>query len=119
MKIDLAYGRASYVKKFSFSKNIFICSGNINLLEEFPVLFFECSIIFNNDKFLKKPKDKIETLKLNIFGNLNILNNKINFKKFLQIKITKLQKEDLKYYKNFLKIYYLTKTFSKYLIVKK
>ena len=123
LKIDLAYGRASYVKKFSFSKNIFICSGNINLLEEFPILFFECSIIFNNDKFLKKflkkPKDKIETLKLNIFGNLNILNNKINFKKISSNKNYEASKEDLKYYKelfenilfdeNFFKIFYSKK----------
>ena len=123
LKIDLAYGRASYVKKFSFSKNIFNCSGNTNLLEEFPILFFECSIIFNNDKFLnkfsKKSEDKIETLKLNIYGNLNIINNKINFKKISSNKNYEASKEDLKYYKelfenklfdeNFFKIFYSKK----------
>ena len=39
LKIDTAYGRIDYIKKFSFSDNFFQCKGNINLLEEYHVVF--------------------------------------------------------------------------------
>ena len=42
LKLDLAYGRLNYSKKLSISDDVFQCEGNINLLEEFPLLFFNC-----------------------------------------------------------------------------
>ena len=70
LKIDLAYGRANYVKKFSISDNFFNCVGNINLLDEFPLLFFDCSVEFTNNKFLKnfsiRSNNKLKPLNLNI-----------------------------------------------------
>ena len=50
LKINLAYGRIKYSKKFFISDNIFECEGNVNLLEDFPILFFDCSIISNDKK---------------------------------------------------------------------
>ena len=79
IQIDLAYGRMNYVKKFLISNNNFKCEGNINLLEEYPLLFFNCLSIANDKrKFLRefsiKTKNKNEkVLKLNIKGNLSIL----------------------------------------------
>ena len=103
LKIDLAYGRINYKKNFSVAENSFSCAGSINLLDEYPLLFFDCSIILNNNKFLKKfstkSKDKYESLKFNIKGNLNVLNNKINFKNITTNKNYKASKEDLKYFK--------------------
>ena len=39
LKIDLAYGRMNFSKKSSVANNILNCNGNINFLEEFPLLF--------------------------------------------------------------------------------
>ena len=55
LKFDLAYGRLNYSKKLSILDDIFQCMGNINLLEEFPLLFFDCSINSKKKKrFFKK-----------------------------------------------------------------
>ena len=104
LKINLAYGRVNYLKSFSISNNHFNCNGNINLLQEFPLLFFDCSITSENKSdFLKifsvKIKDKDEALKINITGNLNLRGNKINFKKISMNNIYIASKEDLKYFK--------------------
>ena len=104
-KIDLAYGRLNYYKKFSISENSFICDGDVNLLEEYPLLYFNCIITLNNKKrFLKKfsikTKDKSETLSLKVEGNLNILSNKINFKNISMNKDYEASKEDLSYFKD-------------------
>ena len=80
LKIDLAYGRANYVKKFSISDNFFNCVGNINLLDEFPLLFFDCSVEFTNNKFLKnfsiRSSNKLKSQNLYIKGNFNVYNKK-------------------------------------------
>ena len=47
-----------------------------------------------------KEKKDISNLKLNLIGNLNILNNKINLKKITSNKNYKASKEDLEYFKN-------------------
>ena len=47
-KLDLAYGRMNYLKKFSIS-NKFNCEGNINFLEDYPLVFFKC-LYFLSDK---------------------------------------------------------------------
>ena len=124
LKIDLAYGRLNYSKKISISDSFLRCEGNLNLLEEFPLLFFDCFITTDNQealfkKFSLKLKDKKKFLKLNVKGNINILNNKINFKKILMNENYKATNEDLTYFKevfenivfdeNFLEIFNLKK----------
>ena len=50
LKLDFGYGRINYLKKFSISKTFFQCKGNLNLLEEYPLIFFDCTIISANKK---------------------------------------------------------------------
>ena len=106
LKVDLAYGRINYVKKFSFSDSFSQCKGNINLLEDYPLLFFDCYITAaDKKKFLNffsiKTKEKNKTFELNVIGSLNILSQKINFK---SISVDKndynASKEDLLYFKD-------------------
>ena len=104
LNINLAYGRLFYSKKISISENFFTCRGEINLLEEYPILYFDCSIIANDKrKFLKifsiKYKNKNELLELNVKGNINIFNNKINFKNITMNQDYESSKEDLNYFK--------------------
>ena len=55
LKIDLAYGRVNYLKKISIYDSSIKCNGNLNLLEEKPLLYFDCSVLSNNKKkFLEK-----------------------------------------------------------------
>ncbi len=120
LEIDLAYGRMTYKKKFSILDSFFNCKGNINLLEENPILFFDCfgdldrkQRIFK--KFSIKSNIKNEKLRINTVGSLSIHNNKINFKKISTNNNYNASKEDLKYFKekfeqiffneNFLKIF--------------
>jgi len=104
LKFDLAYGRLNYSKKFFISDDVFQCKGSINLLEEFPLLFFDCSINSNKKRnFLKKfnidiKKDN-KSLILNAKGNINILNRKINFKDISLDESYKASNEDLDYFK--------------------
>ena len=54
------------------------------MLEEFPLLFFDCNLISNNKhellkKFSIKKKIKKERISFEASGNLSLLNNKINF----------------------------------------
>jgi hypothetical protein len=104
VNINLTYGRLTYLKKISISDNFFSCQGDINLLTEYPILYFDCSIILNDKKeFLKefsiKHKNKNELFKILIKGNINILNNKINFKNIQINQDYNASKEDLNYFK--------------------
>ena len=104
LKFDLAYGRLNYSKKLFISDTIFQCKGNINLLEEFPLLFFDCSLNSNNKRdFFKKLnidiKKNNKTFILNTRGNLSILNQKINFKEISINENYKASSEDLNYFK--------------------
>ena len=104
LNINLAYGRLNYSKKILISGNFFTCQGDINLLEEYPILYFDCSIISKNKKqllkeFLFKYKNKNELFELKANGNINILNNKINFKNITMNQDYEATKEDLKYFK--------------------
>ncbi len=105
LKVESAYGRINYVKRLSILNNSFECSGNMNFLEDYPVLFFDCLMNLNDNKnifrklSIKERKENLN-LKLNLIGNLNILNNKINFKKITSNKNYKASKEDLDYFKN-------------------
>ena len=124
LKFDLAYGRLNYSKNISISDNIFNCKGSINLLEDFPLLFFDCLINLNTKKiFFKKfdinIKEENEILNLSVKGNLSVMNNKINFKKISMNNNYKASNEDLNYFKekfenilfkdNFIKIFDLKK----------
>jgi len=103
LKIDLAYGRLNYIKNFSINENFFQCKGNINFLEEYPLLFFDCSIISSDKKkLLKELSIKTKNsgpLNLKVKGNLSVVNKKINFKNILVNDVAST-KEDLNYYKN-------------------
>ena len=55
----------------------------MNFLEEYPIIFFKCNLNSPDKRNLLKKikinyKPKNEPLNLDIEGNLNILNNKIN-----------------------------------------
>ena len=80
-----------------------VCKNDIDLLEKFPVLNFNCSINSEDKKKLLKlfkitykPKNEIFNIYIN--GNINILNNKINFNK-IETDNYQATKEDLKYFK--------------------
>ena len=94
----------NYSKKLSISNGIFQCKGNINLLEEFPLLFFDCLINSETKRGLLKKfnidiKKDNEIFNLKFKGNLNILNRKINFKDISLNENYKASNEDLKYFK--------------------
>ena len=105
LKTNLSYGRLSYAKKFFITDSKFSCEGNINLLEEYPKLYFYCSVDTKDkrnllNKFDIDYENKKEALLLNVKGNLNILNKKINID-FVKTKQNyHASKEDIKYFKN-------------------
>ena len=71
-------------KNFVLAESNLNCLNEINLLDEYPVLNFNCSLKTEDlRKLLKKigagNKIKIKKLELYVGGNLNILNKKINF----------------------------------------
>ncbi len=120
LQIQTAFGRMNYVKKVSIEDNHFECQGNINLLEQYPLLFFNCSVTSNEkEKLLRefsiKIKTKNEPLMLNVSGNLNILKKEINLKKINMNNSYEASKEDMIYFEksferilfdeNFLKIF--------------
>jgi hypothetical protein len=105
LKIDLAYGRLNYLKKISISDNHFTCFGSINILEEYPLLFFDCSINSKSKqdllkKFKINEKKANKNFNLSINGNISILNDKINLKKIIMNETYKASKEDLEYFEN-------------------
>ena len=105
LKINLAYGRMNYSKRLSFGSSVIKCDGNINFLEEYPLLFFNCIIKAENKReFLKKfsikAKSKSEILELKVNGNLSILSRKVNFKNISMDESYEASKDDLKYFKD-------------------
>ena len=104
LSINLAYGRMKYSKKIVISDNFFMCTGNINLLQEYPILYFDCTIeAKDKKKFLRdfsiKYKIKNESFKLIVKGYVNILNNKINFQNIIMNQNYKASRDDLNYFK--------------------
>ena len=110
LKFDLAYGRLNYSKKIFIKDDVIKCNGNVNLLDEFPLLSFDCSINFENKRDLFKKfnidnKKNNKNFNLNVKGGLSILNQKINFKDISLNENYKASDEDLNYFKeNFEKI---------------
>ena len=104
LQVDLAYGRLNFKKNFSITKNIFKCEGNLNIIEEYPLLYFDCSSVINDKKKLLKKfsintKSNKDILRLKVKGKLNILNKKISFDK-VSLNKKNSSKEDLNYFKN-------------------
>ena len=104
LNINLAYGRLVFSYKISIAENIFSCRGDLNLIEEYPTLYFDCSVISEDKKKLLKEfsikyGNKNELFKLHVIGNINILNNKINFKKISFNQDYEASTEDLNYFK--------------------
>ena len=104
LKLNLAYGRVNYEKDFLIENNSFKCKGDLNFLEEYPLLYFNCSTLIKDKKKLLKKfsiniKSSDEDLGLKIKGNLNILNKKINFEQ-ISLNKKKFPNEDLKYFKD-------------------
>ena len=102
---SMAYGRINLKKKMILSKSVALCEGKINLLEEFPVLYFDC--VFNSPnkkKLLKKfkidIKSKDETFELEAKGRINIIKKKINFDLIKVNQNQRAKEEDLKYFKS-------------------
>ncbi len=105
IKTNLSFGRLLIDKKFNITNSNLTCKSNINLLEEFPTLYFNCSIYSpNKKKLFKKINLKLKTKKipltLEIQGNLNILKKKINFDRIEMDNSYIATEEDLKYFKN-------------------
>ena len=109
MNINLAFGRLEYSSNFLISNSSFNCKGKSNLLEEYPILYFNCFISSVDKKsllkiFSVKYKIKNEPFNLTTNGNLNFLNNKINFNKIKMNKDYEASKEELKYFKKIFEI---------------
>ena len=104
LKTNLAYGRLDIFKNIKIDNSNFICQTNINLLDEYPILYFNCSLDSPDiKKLLKKitikyQNKKENALRLNFNGNLNILNNKINLEKIKTDNYIATE-EDLIYFK--------------------
>ena len=104
---QLTYGRLKIKKDLSIDNSKINCQSNINLSEEFPVIYFDCLISSPNKyKFMKKLNinniNKVEKNPLNLVvkGNLNIIKNKINFDKVEIMNGFKGNSQDLKFFKN-------------------
>jgi hypothetical protein len=105
LKINLAYGKLIFSKNILIHDNQIICNGDANLLKDYPIFYFDCTINSNDKKKLLKQfsigyKNKNELFNLNIKGNLNILSDNINFHTIKVNKNYKANKEDLVYFKN-------------------
>ena len=103
IKSNLAYGRLKAEKNLKIIDSNFVCKSDIDLLEKFPVLNFNCSINSEDKKKLLKffnitYKPKNEILNIYINGNINVINNKINFNK-IETDNYQASKEDLKFFK--------------------
>ena len=123
LELNLAYGRINYKKEFLIEKSLFKCNGDLNVLDEYPLLYFDClTLIKDKKKLLKKFSINInssdEILGLKVKGNLNILNKKINFEK-ISLNEKKLPKEDLKYLKNSFEKILFNKSFLEIFKIKK
>ena len=57
MKINLAYGRLNIEKSFEISESEFKCYSETNLLEEYPVVSFDCNLSSQDKKKLLKKFD--------------------------------------------------------------
>ena len=123
LKIDITHGRLNYKKDFLIEKSLFRCVGDLNLLEDYPLLYFDCStLIKDKKKLLKKfsinTKSSDEVLRLKVKGSLNMLNKKINFERVSSNERI-LPNEDLVYLKNSFENILFDKSFLEIFEIKK
>ena len=59
LKTNLAYGRLKISKILLISNNKFICQISMNLLDEFPILYYDCLIDFKIKKAFLKNKFRL------------------------------------------------------------
>ena len=105
IQTNLAYGRLTASKTFSINGNNFFCSNEVNLISDYPVLYFNCLLKSSDKKSLYKKlkidlKTQNEPFNLKVKGNLNILNKKINFVKVEMNNNYNASQEDLEFFKN-------------------
>ena len=111
LNTDLKYGRLDIKKKIAIKNTDLNCLGLINLIEDYPILNFNCSIRSPDiselfDKIKIDYEDQYDYFNLDFEGNLNILNKKINFNKIKLNEDYIATKDDLKFFKtNFEKIF--------------
>ena len=113
--MNISYGRLNFIKNLRFFDSTTVCDGSINLLVEYPVLYFNCEINSpDKKKLLKKFKINFEESSRPIYirsnGYINILNNKVNFD-IIEVDDYKALKDDLIFFKKALKKYLLIKIF--------
>ena len=123
LKVDLVNGSLNYEKDFLIEKNFFKCKCDLNLSEEYPLLYFDCSAMIKDKKrllkkFLINIKSSEEVSGLKVKGNLNILNKKIYFEQ-ISLNEKKFPKEDLKYFKNSFENILFNKSFLEIFEIKK
>ncbi len=124
IKIDLAYGKLNFSKKTSLQESFSLCDGDINLLDEYPILNFDCTFTSKNlkkltKKFSVKYKKNEEVFELKVKGKMNIFNNKINFASVKVGNDYTASKEDLKYFKKLFENILFDKNFINIFNVKK
>ena len=101
--MNISYGRLNFIKNLRFFDSTTVCDGSINLLVEYPVLYFNCEINSpDKKKLLKKFKINFEESSRPIYirsnGYINILNNKVNFD-IIEVDDHKALKDDLIFFK--------------------
>ena len=81
LDVNLAYGTINYFKKIEIPEGLIQCRGDLNFLEDYPTLIFDCFLISNNKgklfkEFSIKTKSKNKNIKLNFSGNFSLTNQK-------------------------------------------
>lgn len=104
LKTNLVYGRLSFSKEIFILDDKIKCFNKINLIEKFPVLFFNCTLETQNRKKIYKKlkidiKQNTNPLNLNVNGRLNIFMKKVYFESIKANKTFEASNEDLKYFK--------------------
>jgi len=124
INLNIAYGRLVSKKIIYFDEGEILCNSEINLLEDSPILIFNCLIETEDKKkflknFLYDYKKKDESLNLKINGNLNLKQKKINFLNIQLNNSYKSTEEDLKFFKKSFESILLDKNFLDIFNIKK
>ena len=106
----------NFIKQFSISNSNFQCLGDVNLLDDYPVIDFDCSVNSEDKRKLLKKfyvnyKIKNEKFNLKIKGDLNVLNNKVNFDHIKLNNNYNVPKDDLKFIKKSFENIFFNKDF--------
>ena len=103
--LELAYGRLNFNNTTQIVGGKVNCKGDSIITADYPRLDFECSFFLNDIKKLLKKfsiNKKLDKnyINLNIEGSINLINNKINFKKIKTTENYSANKEDIKFFKD-------------------